>query len=152
MTTTESVRIEAAIELGFSFAGLYYFLAGEFPGDRLFWNQMECEEKNYTALLSNTLYIPENKMISAGTSKPAIGVFRETILQIDGKIESGILESRDIAFDFAFNIEKSASYIHLDQSRNPENTEKTTQLFVALNHLDINHTLRILDYWKGGSV
>ncbi len=138
----ESIKVERNME------ALYKLLAGIFPDDAAFFEQLEEEESNHALLLE----LAKKYLAPVGTfPEGMLAGNLQMVAQANERIESAVDEykesppTRQEALDFAVRMELSAGEIHyqfaMDHGEEPE-----AETFRDLNGGDKDHAGRIKAY------
>lgn len=140
-----------SIKLELNVADLYMIFSEAFPEDCAFWHQLHMEEKNHASIIQSA-----REAWLSGREPPLelLAPNVDELIELNNKLASLLQEYektpplREIAFNLALDLEKSAGEAHLQNAMEQPPTSTLMELFQMLTGDDKKHASRIRTYMR----
>ncbi len=137
--------INKAIDLELIVSELYLLYQEKFPEDSDFWWDLYLEERNHASILKALLSIPVELSLSdelLNTNTQVLTGEKNRIADFIQKLK-GDTVSRDDAYSFALEVEKSAFEVHYQKALKSDSDSSIMDAFKTLNKGDYDHYEKI---------
>jgi ferritin len=147
--------LEESILLELNMSDLYRILSIKLPSDSEFLWNLSQEEVNHASMIRtiNDVFLPE-KILPQDSIIDQIESIRKSnklIIQTIAQFRENT-PSREEAFSFVYNLEKSAGEIHYQKMMSTKAETIVEKVFQKLNGEDKNHAGRIANYMKNNNI
>lgn len=137
--------IKESINLELNVSKLYLLFYDLYPEDMDFWWKMANEEKNHAALLKSLFLYMKLEIFPEDILYKNINELGEINQLVINKIKdfTNNKPPKEIAYNFALNIENSAAEFHLQNVLQKSTNNKILKIMKKLNGEDKDHAQRI---------
>ncbi|MEE9605776.1 MAG: hypothetical protein V3V70_09425 [Candidatus Scalindua sp.] len=144
-----SQLIDESIKLELNVAKIYKFFYGTFPEDSDFWRKLGLEEEDHANIIklgrdASGLCNPFPSELLASSVQMLYKTNSKLILMLNEYNKKA--PPREMAFNTALNIEKSAGELHFQLAIETSPTSGIMEVLQALNNGRKDHANRILAY------